>query len=283
VYNNTAILDVSRRVTFSRPDYRGPNLYYPVEILAGVRPDTISDSYYKDSERDWIVYLSNQIVDPYYQWYLNDNEFLTYIQEKYGDLDIPQQKIKFWRNNWSSDDTSITPSFYNVNLPLQAKQYYSPTYGPGSKVISYQRKQVDWVTNTNRIDSYGLQEFSNNFIQGELVKIHAGDSVQDEIGGQAEVITSNSTALIVQNITGNALANSSWFKTFVGVDSGAVGVSNNFVNLSTSISTDEVIYWTSVSYYDWEVERNEAKKSIQVLNPSLAQDVSNKIRTLLNE
>lgn len=281
-YNNTAILDLSRRVKIENADYKIPNLFYPVEITAGLRPDVLADAYYKDAEQDWIIYLSNQTVDPYYQWYLNDQEFASYIQDKYGDIATPTQKIKFWRNNWSSDDTILSPDYYQNNLSLEQKQYYAPNFGPGSKVISYQRKPVDWTTNTNRIDQYNITTPANDFIVGELVDIHAGSSNQAIIQGQAEVVTSNSSVLILQNITGNAFANTSWNKTFVGNVSFAMATSNNVVNLSTNISNNDVMFWESVSYYTWENERNEQRKTIQLLNPSLTRDTSNKIRALLN-
>ena len=66
-YANTFTRDISRNVVISEPSYQVPNLFYPVELMAGVRPDTIAQAYYEDAEQDWLIYLSNKVVDPYFQ------------------------------------------------------------------------------------------------------------------------------------------------------------------------------------------------------------------------
>jgi hypothetical protein len=249
-----------------------------------MRADQLADNYYNDAEQDWVVYLSNQTVDPYYHWYLNTAEFQSYIEDKYGDLETPTQMIKYWTTNWVTDDSVIAPSYYDNTLPFERKKYYAPNYGQGSRIVSYARKQVDWVTNTNRIDQYDISYSSgNSFVEGELIFIHAGSSNASPTQGQAEVISSNTTTIIVKNISGNALANSTWSKTFVGNTSTSVATSNNLTNLVTNISNNESAFWQSVSWYDWEVQRNERRKEIQLLNPSVVLDVSNNIRKLLNQ
>lgn len=281
-YNNTAIVDISRRVSIEGADYRVPNMFHPVTLTDGTRPDMVADTYYSDAEQDWLIYLSNQIVDPYYQWYLSDAEFQSYITDKYGDVETPQQKIKYYRNNWAGDDTRLTPDYYNNTLPFSQKQYYSPVYGQGAKVVAYVRKQYDWLTNTNMIYQYNVSYTQGNtFTVGELVKIHSGPTSASPPDGQAEVITSNSTTLIIQSISGNAIANSTWAKTLVGNLSLSIAMANLSTSLQENITTDDANFWEGVSYYDWENERNESRKNIQLLNPSLTTSVSNSVRKLL--
>ena len=283
-YNNTAIVDISRRVSIEGANYKIPNMFYPVTIQAGTRTDTIADIYYNDPEQDWLIYLSNQIVDPYYQWYLSDEDFQSFIIDKYGDAELPQQKIKYYRNNWSGDDTRLTPSYYNNTLSFAQKQYYGPVYGPGSKVIAYIRKPIDWLTNTNAIYQYTVTYTTGNtFTKGELVKIHSGATDASPPDGKAEVVTSNSTTLILNNISGNVVANSVWTKTIVGNISSTSVTTNLVVVLQENITNSDADFWESVSFYDWENERNEQRKSIQLLNPSLTTNVSNAIRDLLKE
>src|SRR5574337_592455 len=86
-YNGQSALDLSRRVTIVNNTAASPNLFYPVENDAGLRPDVLADAYYQDAEQSWIVYLSNGIVDPYYQWYLNETEFEAFIISKYGEFE----------------------------------------------------------------------------------------------------------------------------------------------------------------------------------------------------
>lgn len=248
-----------------------------------MRPDVLADAYYQDAELDWMIYLSNQIIDPYYNWYLNEEELQSYILDKYGDVDYPKQKIKFYRNNWPADDTELTPSFYNNTLVYDQKQYYGPIYGQGARIVAYRRKQEDWTTNTNKIFQYTVTYTTGNaYSEGELVDIRPGDIHAPNDGG-AEVIFSNSSSLIVKNISGNTIANNDWTKVIVGGNTGTVTTSNLYKVLQENITNATANFWTSVSFYDWEVEKNEAKKHVYLLNPGAVTDTSNQIRAKLNE
>lgn len=58
--------------------------FYPYVIPLGFRPDQVADAAYGNPKLDWIVYFSNNIVDPYYEWPLNDENFNAYLVNKYG-------------------------------------------------------------------------------------------------------------------------------------------------------------------------------------------------------
>lgn len=260
-------------------------MFYPVELLAGMRADVLADAYYQDAEQDWIIYLSNQIIDPYYNWYLDEADFQSYVSDKYGDADVPKEKIKYYRNNWASDNSpEITPSFYDNTLAFDQKQYYGPVFGSGARIVSYTRKPLDWTTNTNKIYLYSVTYNSGAaFTEGEIIDIKSGGDIHFPDDGSASVVTSNTTGLIVQHISGNSLANSTWTKTLVGRESNTVATTNLNIVLQENITNTTAVFWDSVSFYDWERERNEARKHVFLLNPAAVTDTSNEIRAKLQE
>ena len=259
-------------------------MFYPVEIHEGTRPDIIADAYYQDSELDWMVYLSNIVIDPYYDWYLDESDFQKFIIDKYNSIDEAQQRIIFYRNNWPEDDGEISPSFYENNLAWDQKQYYSPIFGAGAKIVAYNRKRVDWKTNTNKIHQYTVTfSTGSEFNDAELIYVHAGSTSASEIQGNCEIMTQNSTTIIVKNISGNSIANTTWEKTFVGRDSGVTATSAEYVVLQENITNAEADFWSGVSYYDWEREENEAKKHIYILNPEIVRTISSDITRKINE
>lgn len=280
IYNDTAVLDISRRVRIDNVNKEVPNLFYPVEIHSGTRPDVIADAYYKDPELDWMIYMSNEIVDPYYQWYLNEEEFNQFVIDKYDDYALPRKKIAFWRSNWSEDDVEITASYYENTLAVEHKQYYSPNYGTNGKIMAYTRKKEDWIVNTNKVYQYGVTYTAGNtFTEGEILDIKTGG----EIVGGAEVVTSNSTTLIVQHVTGNSVANSTWTKTMIGETSNTTATTDTLTVLAEFITNATADFWTPVTYFDWEQEKNESHKHIHVMNPVFVTEVSQEIRKKLNE
>ncbi len=276
-YNNTHCIDLSRRIKISNESRRNVNLFYPLELKAGFRCDLLADAYYEDSELDWLIYLSNEIVDPYYGWYLNELEFDAFIHTKYGEMADAVKQTKYYRNNWSNDHTEISPGYYNYTLAYDQKQYYTPTYGPGAKILSYKRKQADWVVNTNQILQYEID--TDGFTNGEIIDIKTGGSI---VGG-GEVITSNSSTVIIQHVSGNTTANSTWTKQLIGESSNTIANTANGSVVYSIISNAESVFWTRVSLYDWEVEQNEAKKHIYVMDANYTLDTANQFRKLMKE
>lgn len=277
-YSNTACKDLSRRVKIQDKLKRAPNLFYPLELKSGFRADSLADAYYEDPEIEWLIYLSNEIVDPYYQWYLDELEFAGFIATKYGSLEAAQEQTKFYRNNWATDTTEISPAYYTYTLPYDWKSYYTPNYGPGAKIISYSRKPVDHVQNTNQIIRY---EYSANaaFVNAEILDIKFGG----EIVGGGEVVTANDTVVYIQHVSGNTTANTTAGKELIGETSGTIANTANGEVIYEVITDSESRFWNRVSMYDWEVEQNEAKKHIYVMDKSYTLEVATQLRKKMLE
>lgn len=58
--------------------------FYPYIVKEGYRPDTVAYEVYGDPKYDWVVYFSNAVTDPYYDWPLSGDDFNKYLVSKYG-------------------------------------------------------------------------------------------------------------------------------------------------------------------------------------------------------
>ena len=56
-------------------------------IVADERPDNIARSFYGEAEYDWLVLLSNNILNFYEEWPLTQKSFDEFLIEKYGSYD----------------------------------------------------------------------------------------------------------------------------------------------------------------------------------------------------
>jgi len=63
---------------------QNPLIFYTYGIQDGDRPDIIATKYYGDQDRFWMIFYGNQLYDPLWDWPLKTNEFLSYLQDKYG-------------------------------------------------------------------------------------------------------------------------------------------------------------------------------------------------------
>jgi hypothetical protein len=59
-------------------------------IKDGEAPDTVAFNYYDDPSLAWLVLLSNNIIDPYYEWPLSIYDFEGFIKKKYGSIPAAQ-------------------------------------------------------------------------------------------------------------------------------------------------------------------------------------------------
>ncbi len=278
-YNGVDALDITRRVKISDLP-RGATLFYPLVLTAGIRHDTLADAYYEDGTLDWLIFLANDIFETYYQWYLDENEFNDYISEKYGSFEFAVEKTKCWRHNWGSSEAEISVSYYENTLPLDWKQYYSPIYGPKEVVTSYRRKPEDWLIATNEILQYGIEYTSGNaFSNGEILDIE----FETEPTGGAEVVVSNSSTLIVHHTQGNTAANTTHVLTLIGETSNTQATANLVTVLAEVVTNADSRFWSRVSYFDWENEKNEKRKHLQILDNRFSLEAAEQFRIKLQE
>ena len=57
------------------------------DVKEGETPEILADKLYDDPELHWVILLVNDITDRYHQWPQNQNQFLTYINDKYSNVD----------------------------------------------------------------------------------------------------------------------------------------------------------------------------------------------------
>lgn len=64
---------------------------YQYDVQDGERADIIAEKYYGDGKLDWVIYLINNIIDPQFDWPLDDQSFDRYIRKKYGSIEKAMQ------------------------------------------------------------------------------------------------------------------------------------------------------------------------------------------------
>ena len=62
-------------------------LFDTYDVKNGETPEMIADKLYDDPQLHWVILLINNIIDRYHQWPMNDNQFLTYLNDKYSNVD----------------------------------------------------------------------------------------------------------------------------------------------------------------------------------------------------
>lgn len=269
-YGNIQAVDITDRVVFSRNTLKNPYVYYPYDISQNERTDQLAFRYYNDPYYAWLIYISNSMIDPYYDWYLSQEQLYEFITLKYGSVYNAQRKVKLYQNNWI-DKPNISIAQY-IDLPATLLNYWEPVYGPSNKLLAYSRRQSNNTVNTNAIRQYHVA--NNFFIKDEIVNI-----IFDTINtGSGQVISSSLNGVFVQHVIGTTLTSNTVSITpnsyIYGTES-FVNTSFTFVkNISENLLAEERVYWSPVTYFDYENDKNEFNKSIQVVDSSYAKKIS---------
>jgi hypothetical protein len=287
-YANTQAVNITERVSMLNSVIANPFIYYPYDIASNERADQFANRYYGDPFCSWMIYISNQIVDPLREWYMTDSDFNDLITLKYGSLQYAMQKIAFYRNNWENA-SNISVSAYDALTPLL--QGYWQAVFTGNKNTSYSRLQSDWVLNTNRIVAYSVA--NSNFSIDEVVQIQF-----DPYNiGQGQVLSRNTidNVIYVEHLSGlyietanteTSISNNSYIfgqqsqvNTAFSTDSNGNYIPSKLI--CENLAPEEEIYWTPVTYYDVENEKNEYNKTLRVLDKRYASTMASNLKTLL--
>lgn len=228
----------------------------------GHRVDLLAFKYYDDSNLDWLVYLANDIIDPYYGLYLSDEQIDQGLAQQYGSLQNANRLTAYYQTNWRGDDSQLSPTLFDA-LNHVEQQFYSPNLSLGGNIQNYRRKSIDLFRSTNLIVSCTLTLPTNLIInKGDWVELVASTNVV----GSAEVDFIGDF-LVLSNVEG-AINGVTGIKK-----NGTTQTLRGLTTISAPISTLEVPFFERVSVYDKAHSDNELKKLIKLVPISYAPTV----------
>jgi len=116
-------------------------IFYNYTVKEQDTPSSIAFKYYDDETLDWVIFLINDIIDPYYDWPLSYNSFNEYMRSLYGSVDaakstvfeyrkiITKQKVLFDGTNVPERFIVVDQNTYNTlattdRREVDAYEYY---------------------------------------------------------------------------------------------------------------------------------------------------------------
>lgn len=246
-YNGQAVRNILAKVDLTEQTKKDIYTYFDFTLEEGLtRPDILANNYYDNPNFDWVFYLVNDVVDPYYSFYLEQDAFDSYINKKYGSRQVAEQTIVFYRNNWyMMEDTSISVSVYNSLSPA-LQEYYAPVTNVSSSIIRYERRKEDWIRSTNAVVELTV---------GDVTDYAVGERItQSSTSGTIRSIDIENNILTLQHISGSFVEGALGDTTITDVNV-----------IHTNIPSAEAAFWQAVNAYEFEQEKNERKKQIFVL------------------
>ena len=217
------------------------------------RPDTIADNLYGQSTLHWIVLLFADIMNPYYQWPMKQNELESMLAKKYNSTSL-----------YIDPDITNTKARHDLQIPFLEKgdtvqqglvtgvvDYYDPALTKlvvekvsGGEFVKNKCKPGDLTTEVITTINRSGQELYlvANKVEPTLYSVH---HMQDEEGDWIDPT--------VKPVAGSSLSRIEYFTK---------GEEESILS-ALSIKTVQ----------DWEYEENEKKRQIKLLNPIYVNQV----------
>ena len=126
--------------------------FYKYEIKDSDTPEIIANKYYENSERHWIVLLFNNIIDPQWDWPLEDRTFNQFVDNKYSTVE--------YANTSNTSVSGLSWAKNNANVKSYFKVVTTTTY----ENTTIEKFEVDSNTYANNVL---MQNNTNNDYQLE--------------------------------------------------------------------------------------------------------------------
>ena len=79
--------DILRRVKLRASIKSGVFLFDKFDVPMGDKPEDVAFKFYGDAELHWVILMTNDITDRYYQWPMTQPQFQEFLEDKYDNPD----------------------------------------------------------------------------------------------------------------------------------------------------------------------------------------------------
>jgi len=272
--------NILRRVALSEDVKTNNAAFVEYNIKDGERPEHIADRVYGNAEDHWILLLSNDIIDPYHDWYKSSFAMDDYILKKYNTFSVffgSTTGTYLYDTRFFAGSTLTQGSFvssikeYHPNLCKFVVD--SASFSSGSATVGLSGGGSMTVT-INRVlpSTFAVNHFEVNGVtleDGEFINFiadpFAKQSNQYNTYTELGIVGSQPPSVGIINSTpvGSTL---SFWETYIGR---YMGVSGSPIDLY------------AVSNVSYERKKNEEKRTIRVLHPRYLDAIKKELESKL--
>ena len=140
-------------------------------IVGDERPDEVAYDVYGESDLDWVVLLSNNIINVRDEWPLNQHDYRNYLIEKYGNDTSEIDKIKFYETK------EIKDSKGKVFVPkgMQVDSTFETTFLDSGTNLLITVSPIEGITYRTYEDRLQEDKRNINLLKSEYLSIVMDD------------------------------------------------------------------------------------------------------------
>ena len=273
-----SVTNIIARFAFEKGLKENSSVFYKYNIKDSDTPEIIAYKFYGNVERQWVVLLFNDIIDPQFDWPFESNQLITYIDKKYT------------ANGASAVDDTNMPTY------LLRASAGTPPYA-ALLTESINGRLLGDINNSGSVlaSDSRLYTLYNEGSGG-------GSSFNYIVNVLRPTISSNTTkyASLINSKTGITWAMSNYKNYYkvitttasdgtitinkIQVDGGTWSTISNSTNTYTTQAGQTVtvaITKERQTYYDYEVEENEKKREIKLIKKEFIPDIEKEFKRVI--
>ena len=274
IQNFKTVTNIFSNVKFIKDVLLNADIYYPYDVKDQERPEDIAHKMYKDSSKHWIILLANNIVDPQYDWVMGQQQFEDYIKKKYSSVTLQLPTTDPYPSNYilnevvyqgdSLSDASMSAQVASFNSGTKALQIKFPTetIANAQTIVGVTSSESHKVLSST-INDDGYEWASNTTAHYAVTETKYNDY------DKTKTITKYNVSVYDFNFSTDSVITRTLGTT----------------NTTKTLEDGTILYIETViaqkSYYDLELEQNEAKRSIKIPRPEFATAIEQQFKQLM--
>lgn len=129
------MVDITRRVALRKNIVDVASLFYEYRIQDRDRPEDIANRIYGDPRYNWVIFLVNDIIDPYTDWPVPETVLLENLTDQFGTLEdaLSESNIHHWETENPDELDYVIPT----DPALREQDSGNDNVGVGAKSVSW--------------------------------------------------------------------------------------------------------------------------------------------------
>jgi hypothetical protein len=156
--NYKLLPDILRRVKLRSGLRSSSFMFDKYDVKDGERPEDVAFKWFGDAEYHWVILMTNNVTDRYYQWPLSQPQFAEHLTDKYGAGN--EDAVHHYEKTTDSGPTASSgPNDYSYLVECNSDE-------ENPSIISnrqYEQRQQDKYRQINLLDKRYLNAFVSEF------------------------------------------------------------------------------------------------------------------------
>ena len=85
--NYKLLPDILKRVKQRNAIKDGQFIFDTYDVVNGESPETVAYKWFGDAQLHWVILMTNNVLDRYYDWPMNQVQFQEFLEDKYSNPD----------------------------------------------------------------------------------------------------------------------------------------------------------------------------------------------------